>query len=248
MPFKHRMHPDLMLARFLDCRRCKRPLVTCQAEPDQEPPLHWQLYAMLNGFRLEPPFESLTVQFAGGVWPVRVLFVLYHQVVCMYTFHGKDRFDLLWEGHSDGPQENPLGEHSTCRRDSISKIALLGWFLEGWPWRVHRLLRHVAYSTHLVGFGEGDWVSEVIKTFTLGHDPIRKFHLGYMQETLDRDRNIEHEDFLDHTQRVFVQPCFQRLMTSLRLWDLEELPVLNVEDCACARRWKEVGFLASSRD
>ncbi|GEM46712.1 TniQ family protein [Deinococcus cellulosilyticus] len=240
--FKERMHPQDMLQAFVGCRKCGKPLHTCEAEPDREPAVHWHLYALLNGFHLEPPFPWLTVELSGREWPVGVLQVLYHQVVCAYTFHGNDLPNALWEGHPDFPQENPLGEYSSAKRAAMARIRLLSWFVQDWPWRVHRFLRHVAYASQPETRDRRYWVSEVLVDFALGHDPIEKFHLEYLQETLRREWNRRHEDFHDHLEDWFFPAPIRRLMTHLRIWSLEELPVVNVEDCVCATRWKELQF------
>ncbi|WP_189009027.1 TniQ family protein [Deinococcus roseus] len=244
--FKHRMHPQDMLRAFMACRKCGQPLHTCQAEPDLEPAMHWHLHSLLHGFQLEPPFPWLTVELAGKVWPVGALHVLYHQVVCRYGFHGTDLLAALWEGHPEFPQENPLGTYSRSRRKVIWRISLLCWFLEGWPWRMHRFLRHVAYATRPEE-RDSSWVVGVMGSFVMGHDPMDRFHLGYMQETLTWDLDRRHEDFKDYTKRVFSLSPFQDVLGSLHLWRLQELPVLNVEDCVCALRWKEMHFHSTYR-
>ncbi|GGJ58380.1 hypothetical protein GCM10008938_50590 [Deinococcus roseus] len=84
-------------------------------------------------------------------------------------------------------------------------------------------------------------------SFVMGHDPMDRFHLGYMQETLTWDLDRRHEDFKDYTKRVFSLSPFQDVLGSLHLWRLQELPVLNVEDCVCALRWKEMHFHSTYR-
>lgn len=240
--FLEREHPDQMLRAFMLCRTCQSPLSRSEAEVDQEPEVNWQLHALLTGFPWEPPFPGLTLELEGRVWPVGVLFVLYHQVVSDYTHHGLDVLNVVWEGHADFPQENPLGEYSFGRRNVMHRIRLLRWFLQDWPWRVHRFLRHVAYSTHPLSLDRKYWVSDVLDRFTRGSDPIAKFHFGYMQETLDRERSSMHWDFHCFGEDLESISPFRDLLGTVSVSGLEALPVLNGVDCACARRWKEVHF------